>query len=85
MTTSSPTTLKTSTRRGTRSTAPRAISSARAAVQALDISPQERQRMIEEAAYYRAQQRGFAPGNEMEDWVAAETEVDARLGRPTPC
>ena len=30
---------------------------------------------IAEAAYYRAEKRGFLPGMEMEDWVAAETEV----------
>jgi hypothetical protein len=27
-------------------------------------------------AYLRAQQRGFDGGNEMEDWLAAEREVD---------
>ncbi len=31
--------------------------------------------MIAEAAYYRAQQRGFAPGHELEDWLAAEQEA----------
>jgi hypothetical protein len=30
---------------------------------------------IAEKAYYRAQQRGFSPGYELEDWFAAETEV----------
>lgn len=37
-------------------------------------------REIEEAAYYRAQQRGFAPGYELDDWVAAEAEVMRRNG-----
>lgn len=37
--------------------------------------PSGRQRMIAEAAYYRAEKRGFAPGNELEDWLAAEAEV----------
>ena len=37
--------------------------------------------MIAEAAYLRAAARGFAPGHELEDWLAAEAEVDARLGR----
>lgn len=32
--------------------------------------------MIAEAAYYRAERRGFATGGEMEDWVRAETEID---------
>jgi hypothetical protein len=40
------------------------------------ITPEERNRMIAEAAYYRAERRGFATGGEMEDWVQAETEID---------
>ena len=35
--------------------------------------------MIAENAYLRAERRGFAPGSETEDWLAAETEVDALL------
>ncbi|HJQ62519.1 MAG TPA: DUF2934 domain-containing protein [Burkholderiales bacterium] len=31
--------------------------------------------MIAEAAYYRAQQRGFSAGGEVDDWLAAEREV----------
>jgi hypothetical protein len=27
------------------------------------------------AAYYRAERRGFAPGNELADWFAAEREI----------
>jgi DUF2934 family protein len=69
---------KTTPRRSTRSAAPRAARVPAPATR-LDVSPQERQRMIEEAAYYRAQQRGFAPGNEVEDWIAAETEIDGQL------
>lgn len=30
---------------------------------------------IAAAAYYRAQQRGFAPGHELDDWLAASEEV----------
>lgn len=33
--------------------------------------------MIEEAAYYRAEKRGFQPGNELDDWLEAEKEIDA--------
>ena len=40
---------------------------------------EQRQAMIAVAAYYRAEQRGFAPGCEMEDWLAAQAEVDALL------
>jgi len=36
-------------------------------------------KLIEEAAYYRAQQRGFAPGHELDDWIAAEAEVRRRM------
>jgi hypothetical protein len=43
------------------------------------IDAKERQRLVAEAAYYRALKRGFAPGHEVQDWVAAEKEVDARL------
>lgn len=31
---------------------------------------------IAEAAYFRAQSRNFAPGGELQDWLAAEQEVD---------
>jgi hypothetical protein len=27
------------------------------------------------AAYYKAEARGFEPGKEMEDWLAAEAEI----------
>ncbi len=36
-----------------------------------------RERLIAERAYLRAEQRGFAPGGEVEDWLAAEREIDA--------
>jgi hypothetical protein len=35
----------------------------------------ERHEMIAAAAYFRAQQRGFEPGHELEDWFTAETEI----------
>ncbi|HXU41589.1 MAG TPA: DUF2934 domain-containing protein [Burkholderiales bacterium] len=41
--------------------------------------PSDLNNLIAEAAYYRAQQRGFTPGHELDDWVAAETEVRRRL------
>jgi hypothetical protein len=37
--------------------------------------------MIREAAYYRAEKRGFAPGLEAEDWAQAEAEVLERVRR----
>ena len=30
-----------------------------------------------EGDYYRAEQRGFAPGNEMSDWLEAEADVES--------
>lgn len=44
------------------------------------ISQAERQRMIEEAAYFRAERENFT-GDPDEHWSAAEKEVDARLVR----
>jgi hypothetical protein len=38
---------------------------------------ERRQRMIAEAAYHRAEQRNFEPGHELEDWLAAEREIDS--------
>lgn len=39
----------------------------------------ERRRMIAEAAYYMAEQRGFAGGDPERDWLEAETLVSQRL------
>jgi hypothetical protein len=33
--------------------------------------------MIREAAYFRAEARGFVGGDLVEDWLAAEAEIDA--------
>lgn len=35
-----------------------------------------REARIAERAYWRAERRGFAPGGEVDDWLAAEREVD---------
>jgi len=39
-----------------------------------------RHRRIAEAAYLRAESRGFAFGGELEDWLQAEAAVDASSG-----
>jgi hypothetical protein len=39
----------------------------------------KRRRMIADAAYFRAERRGFSGGDPVADWLAAEAEVDARL------
>ena len=38
--------------------------------------------MIAEAAYYKAEQRGFAGGNPEQDWWEAEREIEALLAVP---
>lgn len=35
----------------------------------------ERREMIARAAYFRAEQRGFEPGHELEDWYEAESQI----------
>ena len=42
------------------------------------INPDERHRMITEAAYLIAEKRGFQGDMAMEDWLQAEAEVDSR-------
>ena len=41
----------------------------------------ERDAMIAEAAYFRSAHRGFEPGHEVDDWLAAESEIDGALAR----
>jgi hypothetical protein len=43
------------------------------------MEPEEREAMIAEAAYYRAEARGFEAGHELEDWLSAEAEIDLLL------
>jgi hypothetical protein len=40
---------------------------------------EDRKACIAEAAYFIAMRRGFSPGHELEDWLTAENDVDARL------
>lgn len=52
---------------------------------AIAKSAAEREEMVRTAAYYRAERRGFTPGYEWEDWLAAEAEVSALAGpQPAP-
>ena len=43
------------------------------------LSADELNAMISRAAYLRAERRGFAPGHEVEDWLAAEAEIRAKV------
>jgi hypothetical protein len=36
-----------------------------------------REERIRVAAYFKAERRGFEPGHELDDWLAAEREIDA--------
>ena len=40
------------------------------------IGPEERYRMIAEAAYFRAERRAFTVGGELDDWIEAEAAID---------
>lgn len=52
---------------------------------ASSLSPEARQRMIGEAAYYRYVHRGYAPGHDLDDWLAAEADFErASHRRPPP-
>lgn len=42
---------------------------------------ESREARIAEAAYWRAERRGFTPGGELEDWLSAEKEIDDQNGR----
>jgi hypothetical protein len=49
----------------------------------LDLS-KPRLALIRDAAYVRAARRAFAPGKELEDWLAAEQQADEFLAREIP-
>jgi hypothetical protein len=38
--------------------------------------------LIAECAYYKAERRGFQPGYELDDWLAAEREVGSFAAAP---
>jgi hypothetical protein len=43
------------------------------------LTESDRLRMIELAAFFRAERRGFVPGFEADDWFAAEAEIAAQI------
>jgi hypothetical protein len=55
------------------------LESGSAAAARTAIDPEDRRRLVAAEAYLLAERRGFAAGNEVEDWVAAEAAVDSRL------
>jgi hypothetical protein len=44
------------------------------------VSAFERYKMIEVAAYYLAEQKGFT-GNSADDWVTAEKQIDKKIAK----
>jgi hypothetical protein len=40
------------------------------------IPAEKQQHRINEAAYFIAEQRGFTPGFELNDWLCAESQID---------
>ncbi len=59
--------------RASRKTTPRSESRGKQDHSLLDTA--SRWEQIAVAAYFRAQARGFTPGGELDDWLAAESEV----------
>lgn len=52
-----------------------AVAESTQSVQAVASGADAARQRIAEAAYYRAEKRGFAPGRELDDWFAAEAEI----------
>ncbi len=46
------------------------------------VDPAHRRVMISEAAFFISQARGFTPSQELDDWLAAEREIEQRLSNP---
>ena len=47
--------------------------------QPVELSPGLRDEMIREAAYFRAEKRGFQGGDPVSDWLLSEQEIDTAL------
>lgn len=43
------------------------------------ITPEHRYQMIAMAAYFIAEKRGFTAGHEIQDWITAESQINAQL------
>lgn len=47
-------------------------------VSGVNLTAEQRQQLVREAAYFRAEARGFGEGLEEQDWLAAEAELDSQ-------
>ena len=45
------------------------------------VTPEQRQDMVREAAYYKAEKRNFTGGSDAQDWADAEREIDELLAK----
>lgn len=63
--------------------ATRSKSAASAVSNAIQLTPEERHRVVAEAAYFIAERRGFAGGSPIEDWLQAEADIDRMLAGST--
>ena len=59
--------------------AKRQSSSGKAKDQRRRVDDGARRAMISQAAYFRAEKRGFASGGELDDWLAAERQIARML------
>lgn len=50
---------------------------------AIQVTPEERQRYVSEAAFFIAERRGFSGGSELDDWLQAEAQIDQLLAGTT--
>src|ERR1044072_4384788 len=55
---------------------------ARRSVEVIAAAQPDMHAAIAERAYYKAERRGFAPGYDMDDWLAAERELAASTVEP---
>ena len=78
-----PSTVKAAPAKPAKKVAGKAVASAAAAPAKPEIrriSAADRRQMVAEAAYLRGESKGFL-SDEREDWLIAETEVDAMLAK----
>ena len=66
---------------GAVSTSPRTGDGDRGTSAPSSVDPVKRHILIAQAAYYRAEKRGFAAGGELQDWLEAEAEIKQLLGQ----
>jgi hypothetical protein len=67
--------------------APKKAPTVRAAAEPEAAAPAttvDREEMVRTAAYFHAERRGFAPGYEVADWLAALAEVEASVRPASP-